>query len=77
MMCEYLRKAMHNDKSLLSSGNRTKAVQSGSFAEAEKIIHVTQSIAASSSGEWKNRFSKLETSVEEKSKPMAQILHLL
>ena len=76
---EYLQQAMHNQKSLLSSRNRTKAVQSVSFAEEteEKVIHISKPESNSPPSKLEERFSKLESSVEEQNKQMAQILHLL
>ena len=76
---EYLQQAMHDWKSLLSSRNRTKAVQSVCFAEEtkEKVIHISKPESNSPPSKLEERFSKLESSVEEQHKQMAQILHLL
>ena len=76
---EYLQQAMHNWKSLLSSRNRTKAVWSVSFAEEtkEKVIYISKLASNSPPSKLEERFSKLESSVEQKNKQMAQILHLL
>ena len=76
---EYLQQAMHNRKSLLSSRNRTKAMQSVSFAEEtkEKVICISKPASNSPPSKLEERFSKLESSVEEQNKQMAQILHLL
>ena len=70
---------MHNQKSLLSSRNRTKAMQSVSFAEEtkEKVICIAKQASYSPPSKLEERFSKLESSVEEQNKQMAQILHLL
>ena len=76
---EYLQQAMHNWKSLLSSRNRTKAMQSVSFAKEteKKVIHISKPASNSPPSKLEERFSKLESSVEEQNKHMAQILHLL
>ena len=76
---KYLQQAMHSWKSLLSSRNRAKAVQSVSFAEEteEKVICISKPESNSPHSKLEERFSKLESSVEEQNKQMAQILHLL
>ena len=70
---------MHNWKLLLSSRNRTKAMQSVSFAEEpeEKVICISKPESNSPPSKLEERFSKLESSVEEQNKQMAQILCLL
>ena len=76
---EYLQQAMHNQKSSLSSRNRTKAMQSVSFAKEteEKVICISKPASNSPPSKLEERFSKLESPVEEQNKQMAQILHLL
>ena len=76
---EYLLQAMHNLKLLLSSRNRTKAMWSVSFADEteEKVIHISKPASNSPPSKLEERFSKLELSVEEQNKQMAQTLYLL
>ena len=75
---EYLQQATHNWKLLLSSRNRTTAMQSVSFADEteEKVICISKPPRNSPPSKLE-RFSTLESSVEEQNKQMAQILHLL
>ena len=56
---EYLWQAMHNQKLLLSSRNRTKAVWSVSFAEEtkEKVIHISKPASNSPPHKLGERFS--------------------
>ena len=76
---EYLQQAMHSWKLLLISRNRTKAMWSVSFAEetGEKVICISKPESNSPPSKLEERFSKLESSVEEQNKQMAQILCLL